>query len=325
MANLQGPRIAFCPDGRYGKFVSANLRLRGNAMVKKLVIAAGIVVVALVVGVIALLLSINYLFKKGVDYGATYALGVPTTIQGADVGVFAGRCTINGLRVANPEGFPGDHFLTLGQCDVAVNLGSLLKPVVEVPRLELKDIDMVLEKREGKANYQVILDNLKGSEQAPPAEEKEGKKFIIRDLTVRNVAVTVDLLPVGGQLSRQRIVVPEIRLQNVGAEESRGVVMSKLTKVVVQAIFESLMGQGVELPGEVLAQLQQGMGQLEPLGKYGMQVVGDVQSQVTELGKGVGQAVGEAGKQLERVGKGLGGLLGGKKETQTTPEPVPQP
>lgn len=291
-------------------------------MAKKLLIALGVVVVLLVVGVIALFLSINVIFKKGVDYGATYALGVPTSIQGANVGIFAGRCTIDGLKVANPTGFPSDHFLTLGQCDVAVNLGSLLKPVVEVPSLQLKDIDMILEKREGKANYQVILDNLKGSEQAGGAEEKEGKKLIIRDLTVRNVAVTVDLLPVGGQLSRRRLVIPEIHLQNVGAEDNRGVMVSQLTKVVVQSIFQSLMENGGELPGEVFAQLQQGVGQLKPLGQYGMKVIGDVQSQVTELGKGVGEAVGGASKQLEGLGKGLGGLLGGKKK-QAEPATAP--
>jgi hypothetical protein len=303
-------------------------------MKKKILIALGAVAVLVIAAVVGLLLTINFWFKKGVDYGATFALGVPTSIAGANVGVFSGQCTIERLRVGNPTGFPSDHFLTMGQADVAVALGSLLQPVVEIPRLQLKDIDVVLEKREGKANYQVILDNLGSAEQTPPpAQQKEGKKFIIRDLTIQNVAVTVDLLPVGGQLSRQRIVVPEIHLQNVGAEGNRGVMMAELTKVVVQSIFQSLMEGGAQLPGEVMAQLQQGLGQLAPIGQYGMKVVGDVKSQVGQITQGVGAAVGglqqqvgdvqkvvpDAGKQIENLGKGLGGLLGGKKSEPQQP------
>ena len=73
-----------------------------------------VLVLLLVIGVLTTFFFIDRIAKAGVEKGATYALGVPTTLKSADVGVFAGTFAMSGLNVANPEGFDKEpHFLKL--------------------------------------------------------------------------------------------------------------------------------------------------------------------------------------------------------------------
>ena len=86
---------------------------------RKLIWLVIILVVLLAAGLIAAFFYIDSIAKQAVERGGTYALGVNTTLRKADVEVFSGAVTLNGLRVANPEGFAADHFLRLGEGDDA--------------------------------------------------------------------------------------------------------------------------------------------------------------------------------------------------------------
>lgn len=128
---------------------------------KMLVKLAVGVVVLLLVAVVAVFLFVDAIAKGAIERGATYALGVQTTLGSADVGITSGEFGMKGLRVANPEGFASDHFMTLGSGVVAVSLGTLRQDVVELPLLALSGIDLRLEKKGALSNYKVIVDHLK--------------------------------------------------------------------------------------------------------------------------------------------------------------------
>ena len=70
------------------------------------------------------------------------------------------------------------------------------KQTVELPLLGLSDLNVVLERREGKANYKVILENLKrlesGEKKTEDPAADSGKRFVVRKVDIRDVAVTVD-------------------------------------------------------------------------------------------------------------------------------------
>ncbi|MCC7146779.1 MAG: hypothetical protein IT443_10060 [Phycisphaeraceae bacterium] len=297
-------------------------------MKKKLTRVAIGVGVGLVVVLVFAFLALNQVVKVAVEKGATSALGVPTTLGSADISVIGGSGKIKQLQVNNPEGFKSPYFFNLGEAEAAVALGSLMKDTVELPLLALADVTVNLESREGKSNYKVILENLgryegqEGAEKPAPAEGQEagGKKFIVRELVIRNVKVDVDLLPAGGELTHQQIVIPEIRLTDIGTDSNKGVVMAELTGVITKAILRSVVDKGLQLPGAMLKELAGGLDSLKSVGDYGVKVVGDVTSKATEVvgeaGKKVEEAGKEVGKAVENVGKGLGGLLGGKKDEE---------
>jgi uncharacterized protein involved in outer membrane biogenesis len=329
---------------------------------KKLLKIVAALVVLLVIGVVVLFIYIDRIAKAGIEEGATYALDVPTTLNKASVGVFSGTFAMAGLNVANPQGYTTSHFLNMGQADTAVSLGSLLNDKIEVQLIHLADIDVNLEKKDGKANYDKILDNLKRFESSEPSTtEKQGKKFVVHQIKIDNVVVHVDVLPIGGELTRVNVTVPQIMLKDIGSDTDQGVVIGDLTNIMVQAILRAVVEKGGDLlPKELLNDLGGALAQLKDLDKLGVTLTADTMKSVetvAEVGKqaidtaaqGVGEAtkkLGEAtkdvpgvGKTLEGVGKGVedvtkdaakgvddalkgvGDLLGGKKKDEKKDAP----
>lgn len=306
---------------------------------------------ALMIALIVIGLAIiNIAARKGIEAGATYALGVPTTLGSARVGVFSGEFGMSGLKVANPQGFPAPHFLSLNEAAVAVSLGSLMKDTIEVPTFSLDGIDVHLERREGRSNYQVILDNLeklsggKGKEPASPTRRPdEGKKLVIRDLTIRRVTVHVDMLGIEGATAAigdatgasATVTVPinEIKLKDVGKTGTgvggTGVTVGQIADIVVEAIMAAVVQTGGDLlPKDLLNDIGRQLGDLGGLADVGLEVGGQavdvaakfgqeatkaIEGAAKDAGSAVEGAAKEAGKAVEELGKGLEGILGGSK------------
>lgn len=256
--------------------------------------------------------------RAGVETGATYALGVNTTLASMNVGILAGSVAMADLQVANPAGFETEHFLALADGKVAVSLGSLMADKVVVTELTLSGLTMNLERRNGKANYAPILDSLKRFESAEkasePAKERPtegGKTFVIEKLTIEDVKVNVELLPIGGEVSRIPVTIPALELTNVGSDTVNGIQMAEVVDIVVKAILSAVLeNTGNLLPADIAGELQNGLKELEALSGQAVKIVGSVTTEagkvVEELGK-VGQ---DAGKGIE---EGIGNLFGNKK------------
>lgn len=289
---------------------------------KKLIKLIALLVVVLIIALVAAFFYINSIAKTAVEKGGTYALGVSTTLRSAGVKPLAGEFSMSGLNVANPEGYKSSHFLTLGEGDVAVSLGTLMKDVVKLPHLNLSDIDMNLEKKDGKANYQAIMDNLKKLSSDKPADPN-AKKFVIENVNIRNVKVHVDMM---GQ--NVEVPIESITLKNVGSDGS-GVDMGQLAGVLTKSIFAAVVQAGGGLiPTEMLGDLTNGLAGLANLDKLGeianVKALGDLAGKAGEIAGEAGKAVEGAGKAAEDIAdkakEGLGGLLGGDKDKKDKPD-----
>ena len=305
---------------------------------KLLLKIVAVVVVILIIAVVGVFVWIDSIAKKAVEAGATSALGVDTSLGAIDIGVFAGKCELEQLVVANPAGFDDPHFFSLGSGGVAVSLGSLLEDTVEVPTLSLSGIDLYLEKKGGKSNYQVIIDNLKKSETAEPEEKTKegGKKFIIRELTIEDIDAHVHM---GPRILTEPVHIDKIVLRNVGSDSDNGVLMDELTGVVIKAVLAAVVKSAANVIPELAGELEAQLGKLEDLGKVGAEMADVVFTQAGEVGEqlgkvaegiseggaeglkkateGAGDAVGEAaegaGEAIKGIGDGLGKLFGGDK------------
>lgn len=283
---------------------------------KKLVKLVAAVLLLLLVAVVGIFVYIDSIAKAAIERGATYALGVETTLGSADVGVLSGEFAMRGLEVDNPDGFDSDHFLRIERGDVEVNLASLWQDTVELPLLALRGVDMKLERTPAGANYQVILDNLKRfesnqSKDPAPTDESE-RTFVVREVLISDVNVEVDLLPIGGQLNRVEVAIDEIRLTNLGSE---GVSMSQLTDVIIQAILAAVVQNATDLPTDLINDLGGGLAGLTGLGDLGLDATFKVGDEVTALRDALGEVAGEdVGKEIGKALEGLGGLLGGGRK-----------
>ncbi len=284
-------------------------------MIKKLAILAGALVAVLAGIVVLAFMSIDSIAKAAIVRGSTYALGVQTTLASADIGIVSGEFTMKGLVVANPEGFESDHFLRLDEGFLAVSLGSLRQDTVEVPTLALTGIDINLEKRGGRANYKIIADNLKRFESGDTADDgaqadagKPGKRFVIHEIIIRDVNVTVDLVPAGGALTRLEVPIEEIRMTDVGSES---MTTAELTDRVIKMILAAIVKNGAHLPADLVNDLG---GALAQLGDLGNMTVTETARTVVKVVEGLGEGGDEVGKAIGDAIEGLGGLFGQKKK-----------
>jgi len=285
------------------------------------------VLVGLFVILAATLIWIDHVADVAVETGATYALGVETSLGAMDVGIVSGSIEMGDLKIANPEGFDTPHFLRLSSGRVAVTLGSLLQDQVEVPELSLAGVNMNLEKKGGRSNYQVILDSLKKFESAEDASKSDdvadGKRFVVRRVSITDVNVQVDALPVGGELTRIPLKIERIELENIGTGEGNGAGVAQIINTITQAILSSVANVGGGLiPADIAGELNAGLSTLSALGGASVEVLGDVTAtvggevkRVTDIGQGavkeLGDGAKEAAKELDGVGKKLGEGIGG--------------
>ncbi len=264
---------------------------------------------------------IDSIAKAAIERGGTYALGVNTTVNSADVGVLSGEFSLAGLHVANPDGYDRKNFLALGDGEVAVTLGSLRKETVELPLFKLSDIDVSLERRNGKANFDVILDNLKRFESKDDAAKQEpssnGKRFIVHEIDIRNIDVHIDMAPEVGDLVKITLPIQRVQLKDVGSDSDKGVLMGELIDIIVKAILQAAADVGAGLiPAELLNSLTSSLGDLESLSSMGVEfatqagaeaekllqdITGEAEKALDDIGKEAEKAVDDVGKEIEKA------------------------
>lgn len=202
---------------------------------------------------------LDRIVARAVEEGGSRALGVRTDVGGVQLGLLRGRVGLTGLAIDNPEGFGGEHFLRLGSIRVEVPPSALRADTVVIPSIALEDLELTLEGSPRGTNYGRILSNLEapGGGEAEPAQASspEGKKFVVKELVVRNVKARLAMSGLGAKLADTSIEVPEIRLRDLG-DSSGGIQLAELiaqvTGGVVQAVVRrqpelaSTLGSGLE-------------------------------------------------------------------------------
>ena len=280
---------------------------------KKLIKMVAVLLILLVLATVAVALYIETIAKTAIERGATYALGVETTLGSADVGLWSGTFSMGDMTIANPAGFESPYFTHLGQGDVEVALKTLRQETVELPTLTLTDLEIYLDKKEGKANYDVILENLKRFESQENAQDDAGgKKFIIEEVLIKNIMVHVQLLPLGGDLTKLDVPIDEVRLHDVGSGTDGSVLMSELTSVIIKAVLAAIVQKGGGLiPSDILGDLGQGLGSRAEIG---LDVATGLGDRIKDAGGGLDEVTEGLGDAIKSIGDGLGGLLGGDKK-----------
>lgn len=287
-----------------------------------------ILAVVLVLLAVAGFLFIDSIARSTIEQATAYATDVEVTLDGADLGVTSGTLTLRGLTIGNPEGYDGDHFLTLDEGDMDVELSTVNRDTIQVPTVVLSGLSIVLEKKEGKANYEVILENLeKVSGEAPPEGEpsEAGSGVNIQTLRIEDITATIKGYP---PFPATPVNVPAIELYHVPDGDQSPGTIAKVVGVVIASTLQAVATSIPGLPGDLTGALNEGLAGVGDLGAQAVEQVGeaaaraidDAAGRATELvGETGGEAVEQAGEKakqavdenLDQARKKLGGLLGG--------------
>jgi hypothetical protein len=264
----------------------------------------------------AFFIAIDRVAGAAIEKGASYALGVDTTVGFARIGLLTGSFHIRRLEIDNPPGFDADHLIALGSARLTVATASLSEPRVEIPLMEFESVKVALEKNRGESNFSRVLRNLGRFESSGEPGSRgnsgaTGKRFVIGEIVIRDVTAHVEHTEVLGSIGAIDVVVPEVRLRDVGGRNANGVNLSELTDIVVKAVFSAILKNGANLPKAVVGELHNGLGDLVGVP---IQIVGSAAAAVTEkLPGGVTKSVQKLGGRAGDAGKkaldGVSGLF----------------
>ena len=213
---------------------------------KKTLKIAGWILAALVALFAVLEFSLDRIVRAAVNAAGPAALGVPVSLQDADISLVRGRATLTGLHVGNPEGYKTDGLLDLGSVSVKLDRSSLLSDVVVIKEIAVAGLVVTYEKGLLNSNLGALIDQLSAgaegqdeeqTEEKPAAEDAAGKKVVIDKLTIAdskmNFSVTGAAALTGG--GAVPLPLPPITLTGLGREQE-GVTFIEAIQNVLKAI-----------------------------------------------------------------------------------------
>lgn len=214
---------------------------------RKLLKVIGVLLLVAIVAVAAVAVMIDPIVRRGVEYGSTSTLKVPTHLGAASV-KFKGKVELDRFEIANPAGYAEPKAVVFERLDLAVPPRELFKPTVHVERLQIVKPEVTLEFVGTKSNLSTLMDQLPKAD--PGAEKTEGKKFLIHKLRIEEGTVKFrsDKLQGGTRI----LTLPPLELENVGTAEG-GASMAQILRVVLQSLATAALnaGEGM-LPMELL-------------------------------------------------------------------------
>jgi len=221
---------------------------------KRLALAAIAVGIALLVGVAAYLVwSLDARVARAIEEQGTRIFGTRVRVDSVDIELAAGKGTIRGVRVANPEGYSSDDAITLASIELAIDARSVGEQPFRVTRVHVGDSVVNFELREdGGSNIEYITRHIsRGSDEGPeePAPRGEAQRFAIGEFAFAGGEIFVAR---PGVESRERVHLPDLELRDVGGEqgESGGEVGEQIarafTRRVVAATAGHQLGRAVE-------------------------------------------------------------------------------
>jgi hypothetical protein len=216
-------------------------------MKKKLLIAAGILVALVVIGVATVAVMIDSIVQRGVESSTSEALGVPTRLGEARVS-FSGSAVLRRFEADNAQGFTEPRAVAFERLDVALRPRELLGSTVHVDTLTVVKPELTLEFSGVKNNFAALMDNLSSGGKG------DGKKFLIRKLRIESGVVRFksDLIAAG----TRGMTLPAIELENIGTGEG-GATMAEILRVLLQTLGTAALnaGEGI-LPRQLLETLR---------------------------------------------------------------------
>lgn len=221
---------------------------------KRLVLAAIAAGIALVAGVVGYLVwSLDARVARAIEEQGTRILGTRVRVDAVDIELAAGKGTIRGVRVANPEGYSSDDAITLATIELAIDARSIGEQPFRVTRVSVGDSVVNFELRDdGGSNIEYLTRQISrgsdaGSEE--PAASGEPQRFAIGEFAFAGGEIFVAR---PGVASRERVDLPDLELHDVGGERgaSGGEVGEEIarafTRRVVAATASHQLGRAVE-------------------------------------------------------------------------------
>ena len=263
--------------------------------------------VVLALLVVAVSLSLDRIVPKSFNAAVPSVLGVPASLQSANITLLTGKAALHQLHIGNPAGYKTDGLFDLDSVSVYVDNASLLADTIVIKKIHVDGLVVTYEKGLRNSNLGALLESLSGgvetTEEKTDDPEKPGKKVVIEKVVITNARMNFSVtgaaaLTGGGAIP---IPLPTITLTDLG-KEKEGITLVEAIRRVLTAIAGAtgtaiagsakLLGQGIAAAGDGAWSL----------GSAGVDAGKAVVGGTLDVGKTVVGGVGDALKSVNPFG-----------------------
>jgi hypothetical protein len=214
-------------------------------MKKKILIAAGVLIGALLIMMAASVVVVGPMIRSAVNKHGPKMMGTGVKAQDVDVSLFSDGATLTDFVLGNPPGFTVPQAATAKEIRVRIDKKSLLTDRVVIDAIEVISPHLYYEIQGKTDNFRALLSSMRKAAKAaepPPGQKparwkKPKKHMLIREVIIRDGLV--DLAAASLQGKPITVPLPDMRLTNIGAKEG-GSTSDKAVKVILYEIYGEL-------------------------------------------------------------------------------------
>ncbi len=173
---------------------------------RKTLLAIIVVLIVAVVGALFYVFSnLDAIVKAAIEQYGTEAVKTSVQVDGVAIKLTEGAATIQGLTVANPDGFSLPHAFSLGEIGVDINLEKTDKELIAIDAIRIAAPQVFYEiNAQRQGSLKILADNLggeSGSTSAPDEPSTAGQtppvqldiaRFELQDANLRAKLVPLD-------------------------------------------------------------------------------------------------------------------------------------
>ncbi len=225
---------------------------------RKILIGVGVLVAAVVVGLVLLMSNLDGIVKTAIETVGTKVAGVKVSVDKVEISIKEGKGSIAGLTVANPAGFKTPNAFSLGLVSVTLDTASVTGNPIVIKDVTIAKPEVTYEMTGSGSNIDAIQKNVAaftaanapkgGAAQpaaAPAKDSGDAKKVVIDQLSATGGSVTLATPIPGGKATAS---LPDIHLSNIGKSEggaSPAEVATKLLDSLTGAAMKAASSMGV--------------------------------------------------------------------------------
>jgi uncharacterized protein involved in outer membrane biogenesis len=203
-------------------------------------VGLGIVMLALIAIVIASILifkNLDGIIKQMIEKVGSDVTQTEVRVSSVEFTLTEGRGEINGITIANPQGFSKANIFSMGKVAVAVDPGSLTGDVIVISEILIDGATLSIEQAGLNTNIKQLLDNIqsKSPATAPEPADTSGSdvRLMLEQFTFSNTKATLTTQ----QWGEQSLNIPDIQMQNIGDKQT-GLTPEQLAGRMVESLVK---------------------------------------------------------------------------------------
>lgn len=221
---------------------------------KRIAFAAIAIGIALLVGAGAYLAwSLDARVARAIEEQGTRIVGTRVHVDSVDIELAAGKGTIRGVRIANPEGFSAADAISLAEIELVIDARSLREQPFRITKVRVGDSVVNFEiSEDGASNLERITRHVArspGERGSEPAPHGEPTRLAIGEFAFAGGEI---FLARPGALDPERVHLPDLALHDLGGAngatggEIGEQIARAFTRRVIAATAGHQLGRAVE-------------------------------------------------------------------------------